>query len=1135
MSRISLLKYLLLLFCLPSICSSQNDINFKHLLTSDGLIQGYIHCMYQDHKGYIWIGTFSNLQRYNGYNFTNYTFIPEDSTTISANTVYSIAEDSNNNLWLGTERGLNLYYPESNTFKRFLHHPTDSNSLGHNHIRSIVITKNNIIWIGTYGGGIDRFDPENGIFQHYRNIEGDSTSLISDMVNTLFLDKNDRLWVGTENGGLSVFNSERNNFKNYTIIKDDPYSLKSNIINSITQDEDGLFWIGTWYDGLFSFDKKNNKFTQYKHKLNDPGSLPSNTIRKVLVDPYNKLWLASHSGLILFDKNTGIYKNFTNIPENNKSVISNTLASLLYTNEGILMVGSFGAGISMYDKNHNKFNVYSKKYKDNTLLSNVVRDIYEDTDSEIWIATDNGISIYNRVHENYIHLLTDADPLIKNCRYIFKDSFGYYWIGNDLGLVRYTPDLKSYQMINIGNGVYAIHQDYMGDLWFGGWNTGLIKIPAKQLVKDRINEQSFVYYFNDPSDTGSIRNNTIWKIFEDKEKNLWIGNTFAAEIFDRKNDKFIPKFENYDAILDITEDDENNIWLATTGHGVLKYNSNSKKVDQYSVPEGMPNNIGLSIIQDNQGLLWISTENGLARFNPKTESFKNYSKADGLPSSFLSLGGYEKLSTGELAFGSDHGFFIFNPADLKENTIRPQLELTDFYIYQKSVTKENAADSSHILLNQPVNQIKEIILDHTDNMITFEFTAVSFSLTEKISYSYFLEGFDKGWNNVDNEHKATYTNLSPGNYNFRVKAYNNDGYLGKNELLIKLLIKPPYWHTWWFRVIIALVLLMLIYLAYTLRVNILNTKEVELTQKVAERTSELAKINETVTEQKEELEAQTESLKDINKSLEISKNDLSRHKEILEEKVKERTEELIIAKERAEESDRLKSAFLANMSHEIRTPMNAIVGFSSLLERPDFSDEEKSAFIEQVKSNSESLLILIDDILDLSAMEAKDPVINNELFNVNSLMDELCSYWSLKSENTHVEFRFNNNINNSSPQINSDKHRIKQIISNFISNAFKFTEKGYVELGLTMNDGKVVIYVKDTGIGISKEHIELVFQRFRKIESHKTRLFRGVGLGMAISKHLAELLGAELWVQSEVNVGSTFYFSLPYKATDKGI
>ena len=1120
MSGIRLIKYLLLLFCSSYVGFAQNNIKFKHLLTSDGLVQGYIHCMYQDHNGYVWIGTYSNLQRYNGYSFTNYTFVPEDSTTISANTVYDLTEDINNNLWLGTERGLNLYFPETNTFKRYLHDPTDSNSLGHNHIRSLVVSKENILWIGTYGGGVDRFDLETGNFQHYRNVKGDPTSLGSNLVNTLYLDREEKLWVGTENGGLSLFDKERNSFKNYINIDDDPKSLKSDIISSITQDEDGIFWIGTWYDGLFRFDEKTEEFAQYKHDRNDPASLPSNTIRKVLIDPENKLWLATHSGLVLFDRRTGNYFNYKNVPENNVSVISNTLASLEYTDEGILFVGSFGAGISMYDKHQNKFNVYVKNNKENTLSSNMVRDIFEDDDGKIWTATDNGISIYDRKQATYTYLLAEEDPLIKNCRIIFKDALGHYWVGNETGILRFTSDLKSYQLIDVKNGIYAIFQDHYGDIWFGGWNTGLIKIPVEQLAKNTVDTEHLVYYMHNPADSTSLRDNIIWKIYEDKEHNLWVGNRSTAEIFDRENVKFESKFGNYDAMLDIMEDDQGNVWLATTGHGVLKYNRTTGEVKQYSEPEGLPNHIALSILKDDYGFIWVGTENGLARFNPENETFKNFGKEDGLPSSFLSLGAYEKLSTGELAFGSDRGFVIFDPAKLEKNKVKPHVELTDFFIYQKSVTKEYAKDPEDVLFEKPVNQINEIVLDYTDNMLTFEYTAISYSLTENINYAYCLEGFDLDWNEVGNEHKATYTNLPPGKYNFRVKARNNDGYWGENELLIKLMITPPYWQTWWFRVIMVLVLLLVVYCGYLLRIKYLNTRDVMLTQKVAQRTSELERINADVVEQKEELIA-------LNSSLESSKEELSRHKEILELKVKERTEELRIAKERAEESDKLKSAFLANMSHEIRTPMNAIVGFSSLLERPDFSDEEKSAFIEQVKSNSESLLILIDDILNLSAIEAKEPVVKKELFKLNSLLEEIYSYWALKTRNNDVELRLNNTIRELGPEINSDKYRIKQIISNFISNALKFTEKGFVELGLEMRERKFVVYVKDTGIGISKENLQLIFQRFRKIETDKTKLFRGAGLGMAISKNLADLLDADLWVESEENIGSTFYLALP--------
>jgi len=1126
---------LLLIFVAQISISAQQNIKFSHILTGDGLIQGYILSMHEDSKGNVWIGTFSYLQKYNGNNFTNYFYDPNDSTSISANTVFCMAEDSNNNLWLGTERGLCKYLPETNSFKRYLHDPQNPNSLGFELIKSIVVTEDNILWLGTYGGGVERFDPKTEIFTHYKKIEGDNNSLKSNLVNALYIDNERKLWIGTEGGGLTSYNEQTNTFKNYFQEEPNSKSINCDIISSITQDKDGIFWIGTWYDGLFRFDEMKQQFKQYSNKPDDPNSIPSNTIRQILIDPNDNMWLATHWGLLLFDRNTGKYRNYLNNSDNNKTIVSNTISSLLYNKEGILWVGSFGAGISLYDKNSNKFDVYSAGNKENSLSSNRVNDIFEDVDSKIWIATDNGISILDRTNSTYSYLFKEEELLIKTCRTIYKDSYNYYWIGNDLGLIRVSPDLSTHQLLNVGNGIYTITQDYLGDIWAGGWNTGLIKIPKKQLQQQWINEESIIHYLHNPIDSSTIKDNIVWKIFEDNQHNLWVGTKLSAEIFDRGENKFLLQLKDLAAIVDIMQDNEDNYWFATTGFGIVKYNPNTGQIKKYSESEGLASKIGLSIMQDNDHFLWVSTENGLSRFDSKLETFKNYSESDGLPSNYLSLGAYHKLSTGELAYGSNKGFVLVNPSNLEENTIKPVLELTDFSIFQKSVTKEYAEEASDIRFEKPVNHIKEITLPYYDNMLTFEFTAISFSLTEKNTYEYYLEGFDKHWNKVGNEHKATYTNLDPGEYFFRVKAYNSDGYESENELKIKLTIKPPFWQTWWMRILIFTSFILLLYTFYRLRLKYLNAREVELKRMVDERTLELGKITDEVIQQKEELMVQASQLSEINESLKKSKEDLSKHKDNLEEIVKERTEELIIAKEKAEESDMLKSAFLANMSHEIRTPMNAIMGFSSLLNDSNVTEDERSVFINQINSNSEALLLLIDDILDFSQLEAKQPIISFENFKINDLVDEIFTYWSLKDEKSNVEFRMSNTIKDLSLSVHSDKFRIKQIINNFLSNAWKFTENGLIELGLELRESNVCIYVKDTGIGISKENLNVVFERFRKIEHDNHKIFRGVGLGMAISKHLADLLKAEIWVESEINIGSTFYLSLPYnqeKATD---
>ncbi len=391
-----------------------------------------------------------------------------------------------------------------------------------------------------------------------------------------------------------------------------------------------------------------------------------------------------------------------------------------------------------------------------------------------------------------------------------------------------------------------------------------------------------------------------------------------------------------------------------------------------------------------------------------------------------------------------------------------------------------------------------------------------------------MEGFDNDWvyTNASNRY-ATYTNLDPGTYIFRVKASNCDNVWNDQGTSLVIEISPPYWKTWWFRISLIIFIYLVLYIIYILKVRDMKHQKIILERIVEERTEELnnsnallEERNEEILSQKEEVEAQKNHILEQNKELE-------QHRWNLEELVTERTAELEKAKNKAEESDRLKTAFLTNMSHEIRTPLNAIVGFSNLLFETNQTDDEKSEYHKQISQNTESLLLLIDDILDLSKIESGQLEIISEKFSVNRLLNEIFTYWSLNKIKDGLEIRINNKEKENDYWIYSDKYRIKQIITNFMSNAVKFTEKGFVELGLEVKGNTYLFYVKDTGIGIAEKNLSLIFERFRKVEDNKTILYRGVGLGLAISRSISEMLGGKLFVESKIGTGSCFYFSMP--------
>ncbi len=411
------------------------------------------------------------------------------------------------------------------------------------------------------------------------------------------------------------------------------------------------------------------------------------------------------------------------------------------------------------------------------------------------------------------------------------------------------------------------------------------------------------------------------------------------------------------------------------------------------------------------------------------------------------------------------------------------------------------------------------MLSHKNNIITFQFAALHYAQPSLNKYAYYLEGFEKDWNYTGNQRSATYTNLDPGNYTFRVKASNNDGIWSDKEVALNILIKPPWWETLFVKITIPILMVLIILGIFRIRLSLLKYQKKVLQQTVDKRTEEIQEASTLLEERQEEIMMQNE--------------ELLKHRNNLEELVEVRTFQLEKAKQKAEESDRLKSSFLANMSHEIRTPMNAILGFSSLLNETEFNEAEKEGFIRTIKSNGETLMVLIDDILDISMIESNQLILNPQYFDVNNVLTELENFYRLKNDHgLIIEF-----VNSKDKELilNIDPVRFRQVMSNLLSNALKYTNKGFIKFGYEKKENEIRFFVSDSGIGIDPKYSANIFDNFYKIEPQSNQVYRGTGIGLAICKRLVELLNGTIWVESKPGYGSNFFFTIPYASYSNNV
>jgi signal transduction histidine kinase len=578
-----------------------------------------------------------------------------------------------------------------------------------------------------------------------------------------------------------------------------------------------------------------------------------------------------------------------------------------------------------------------------------------------------------------------------------------------------------------------------------------------------------------------------------------------------------------------------------TFNGLDRFNTKTNDFKHYNTRK-FQDQYFKALVEDLKGNLWISSNDGISKFNPSTGKVTNYYFYNQVSQSTFQVRSAFRSKNGILYFGRMGSFMSFDPDRILENPKPPRVLITDFKINNQSV--KISKDSP---LKENIEEAKRVTLNYNESSFSLSFAATDLIYPERNQYAYRLDNFED-WVYSGNNNTAIYTNVPPGKYTFRVMASNQDGVWNEEGTNLQIWIRPPWWNTWAFRISAVLFIIFAFSLWYYWNTGRIIRDRRRLKKLVELQTAELMKSNTLLNEKNEELEQQkeellqhreelqlqSEALKDANSMLEEKRKevesqnaDLSLHRDNLEQLIHQRTYELEAAKFKAEESDRLKSAFLSNMSHEIRTPLNAIVGFSYFFSDASLDAETRERYFKIIKSNSDALLVLIDDILDLSRIEAGQLQFKIRPFNAWQIMDELHEQYR-KLTKPGLEFILHPMPPGMQLNINSDPNRFKQILNNLLSNAFKFTEQGVIEIGyLPPQNGLITFFIRDTGIGIEPENQSIIFERFMKIEEDKSRLFSGTGLGLAISRRLTEALGGNIWVESEPGKGASFYFTQP--------
>jgi len=851
-----------------------NDIKFERISLERGLSGSTVFCILQDTRGFMWFGTHDGLNKYDGYSFTVYRHDPENPHSLGDNTVWSVYEDQSGVLWVGTGGGgLDRFDRGNEQFTHYKNDPNDPHSLSNNNVRSVYKDQLGVLWIGTEDG-LNKFDQENGQFTRYRNDPNDPYSLSHNSVLSIYQDRAGVLWIGTNGGGLDRFDRENERFIHYQASPDDPHSLggihegsvdphslSHNVVTSIYEDQAGVLWIGTW-GGLDKLDRETEQFTHYQADPNDPHSLSHNYVLSVYEDQSGTLWVGTGGGgLDRFDRESERFIHYQNDPDDPHSLSNNRVWSIYQDQSGVLWIGTGGGGLDKFDRQMEKFTHYQTDPNDPYSLShNAVTSIYKDQSGVLWVGTGGGgLDRFDHKTKRFTHYQNDPnDPhsLSHNTvTSIYQDQAGVLWIGTFGGLDKF--DRKSGRFVHYqndpddphslsSNGVRSVYEDQSGVLWVGT-GRGL----------DRFDRETakFTHYQNDPNDPHSLSHNNVMAIHQDQSGVLWIG-TFGGGLdeFDRENEQFIhyqndpndPSSLSDNNIASIYQDRAGVLWVGTLGGGLNKFDRETKTFAHYRYREknGLPNDMVYGILEDDQGYLWLSTNNGLSKFNPHTETFKNYDVRDGLQSNEFTGGACYKSSSGEMFFGGINGFNAFYPDSIRDNPYIPPVVLT---LLQQG--------GEGVDLDQAVESVTKVTLNWPDNFFDFEFAALCYTQPEENQYAYMLEGFDKDWNYVGTRRFGRYTNLPGETYTLRIKGSNNDGVWNEEGVSVTITIVPPFWETWWFRGVVALVLVGSVVGGYRLRVKSIEARTRELENQVEERTHALEQRTHEIERRRQELEA----------------------------------------------------------------------------------------------------------------------------------------------------------------------------------------------------------------------------------------------------------------------------------------
>ncbi|NEW83797.1 MAG: response regulator, partial [Mariniphaga sp.] len=1047
------------------------DFKIKRISPEGGFTFEALSSICEDKYGFIWFGSNNGVYRYNSMETVKFINSPDDKTTLRGNYVRSLYLDMKREIWISADHGLSVFDYQCECFRRFQFHDAAGNPRGLNVLQILQIADSTYWMIDSFG--FSRIDFKTNTVSYLQLPEDYKNDLIRIATKT---EKEDRIWLGGSNGGIYYCDPP------YQKVNFFAHARNQNVI-SILPDGNNL-WIGYDWGGADLYTRQGVLTEHFDDNIEGKNKIPSSRVRTIFKYK-NEIWLGTFKGLIRMSENG----NEVIEKEKYTGLTNNSIYAIYRDSKNGIWIGTWSGGLGYINEWSNNFEHFQRESIIHPLSDNVISSFEETEDGKIVIATEEG-------HLNYLdrtnHHLTDVRikgpvGMVNHIKSMHTDKKGTLWIGTFASGVFFKPkgtmDFRKFNQIDdFKEQFYDITGTDEG-LWFASSVRGLFYYDYQTLLVK--------HYTSNNSDPESLSANSVRTLLIDSKGNLWVGTGNGLNKKEKGSDHFIRYFYNQNEnnrissnnIYSLFEDSKQNIWIGTAGGGVTIYDPKTGLFSQLSKKDGLPGNDVYGILEDNNGAIWMSTENGLSAWSPVKKNFRNFDYTDGIQGNQFNPGATFKAKNGELFFGGSNGFTRFDPNQIKENPVAPKVIITGLEINNQTVNQLNEPK----IFRQSVMTLSELELQYNQNSLRFSFVANNFLLPQKNRYKYRLTGYSPDWIEIQNDNKAIFTKIPPGNYVFEVIAANNDGIWNDTPTTLDININQPFWKT---------VYAYLIYLVIILVIFYFLQRELRLRSRL--------------------------------------KNS------ILHERIQRENEEKL---------HQLKLHFFTNISHEFRTPLTLILSPLSLLRKKLAGQDESMEHLIMIENNANRLIRLVNQILDIRKIELGKMDFQPLPFDIVRLCHEVFQCFSLQDNDRKINFHFESDYSSLFITIEPDK--IDKMIFNLLSNAIKYTnEEGTIQLSIKHSgwqpetlDGQhhfsignqiegeyVTIVVKNEGLGIAPSILPNIFDRFYQAPGQLS----GTGIGLHLCSEYILMHHGQIDVFTGENLGASFLVRLPVTNDEMG-